>query len=112
MSGSGPTGDDSPFGGGAPNPTDCLTLTGRGTIMSPDPAVLLFLQVGEIIQISLRSVTGPIQAFTSGGQLIGSVFLNGNLSAIIIGCINDAIDYKGRITSLNGGLCELYISIV
>lgn len=111
MSGSGPSNDVSPNGGNTANPTDCLNLTGRGTIMSPDPAIMPLLSVGEIIDISLRSVTGPLQAYTSGGQLIGNVFLPGNLSATFIACINDANDYKARITSLTGGLCELFITL-
>lgn len=111
MSGNGPTGDDTPTGGGTANATDCLNLTGRGTIMSPDPAVLPLLSIGEMLDISLRSVTGPLQAFTQIGQLVGNVFLPGNLSATFIACINDANEYHGRITSLAGGLCELLITL-
>lgn len=111
MSGTGPSNDTSPNGGGTPDLTDCLNLTGRGTIMSPDPAVQSLLSVGEIVEISLRSVTGPLQAYTRTGQLIGNVFLLGNLSATFVACINDANDYKGKITSLTGGLCELFITL-
>jgi len=109
MSGSSST-DDSPFGGGSSNLTDCINLTGRGTIMSPDPAILPSLNVGDIVMISLRSVTGPLQALTQTGQLIGNIFLSGNLSATFITCINEANEYKGKITSLDGGLCEIFIS--
>jgi hypothetical protein len=52
-----------------------------------------------------------LQAYTKAGQLIGNVFLPGNLSASFIACINDANDYKGKITSLTGGLCELFITL-
>jgi len=79
--------------------------------MSPSPAVLPLLSVGEIIDISLRSVIGPLQAYRFDGQFIGNVFLPGNLPATFIACINDANDYKAKITSLTGGLCELFISL-
>jgi hypothetical protein len=110
MSGSNPS-DDSPFVGGSSNLTDCINLTGRGTIMSPDPAILHLLSIGDLVMISLRSVTGPLQALTQAGQLIGNIFLSGNLSATFITCINDVNEYKGKITSLDGGLCEIYISL-
>lgn len=109
MSGSSSS-DDSPIGGGSSNFTDCVNLTGRGMIMSPDPAILPLLTVGDNVTVNLRSVTGPLQALMLTGELIGNIFLPGNLSAQFISCINDANEYKGKITSLDGGLCELFIT--
>ena len=107
MSGSGPSGDEG--GGGGNNATDCSLLTGRGTIMSPDPAVLALLTVNEFLDISLSSVTGPLQGFKRSGELVGNIFLAGSLSAEFITCINSRFEYKGKVTSLSGGLCELLI---
>ncbi len=67
MSGSGP--DYTPSTPGPNNPKDCRTLNGRGTIMSPVPAVLATLNVNDILDIKLRTMTGPPQAFTLTGQL-------------------------------------------
>jgi hypothetical protein len=111
MSGTGPSNNETPSGGGTFNPPDCINLTGRGTIMSPDPAILPLLNGGDIVTISLRSVAGPLQAYTLEGQLIGNIFLPGNLSATFIACISDTNDYQGKITSLSGGLCELFIRL-
>lgn len=111
MSGSSSTSDWSPGGGGAPNQNDCVSLTGRGTIMTPDPTILPLLSVGEFVDVDLRSVTGPLQALTLSGQLIGSIFLPGDLPANFIFCINDGKEYQGRITTLDGGLCELLIKL-
>jgi hypothetical protein len=111
MSGNGGSNDHSTGSGDDKSAQDCGTLTGQGTIMSPDPKILPLLKIGEILDIGIRSVTGPIQAFTKAGQLVGSVFLPGNLSAAFISCINDNNDYQARITSLIGGLCELLITI-
>lgn len=79
--------------------------------MSPAPAVLPLLNVNEMLDIRLRSVTGPLQAFTSSGQLVGGVFLPANLSAAFIACMNDNFEYQGKIISLTGGLCELLITL-
>lgn len=90
-------------------PPNCTTLTGRGTIMSPSAAVLATLKVGDILTINLRSATGPVQAFTASGQLVGSVLSSSAATADLLYCINAGYDYQGRITSLVGGSCELVI---
>lgn len=110
MSGSGPS-DDTTTPGGDQNALNCSTLNGRGTIMSPTPAVLPLLNVNDMLDIRLRSVTGPLQAFTASGQLVGGVFLPANLSAAFIACMNDNFEYQGKIISLTGGLCELLITL-
>jgi hypothetical protein len=112
MSGNNNTDHDTPTGGGgADNTPNCATLSGRGTIMSPVAAVLVTLNVGDILTISLRSATGPVQAFTIAGQLVGSVLLSSVFSTSLIYCINEQFEYQGRITSLVGGSCELVISV-
>lgn len=111
MSGSGPSDDYTPTTGGDQSAPNCSTLNGRGTIMSPVPTVLPLLNINDMLDIRLRSVTGPLQAFTDSGQLVGGVFLPANLSAAFIACINDDFDYQGKIISLSGGLCELLISL-
>ncbi|MET3501345.1 flagellar biosynthesis/type III secretory pathway ATPase [Mucilaginibacter rubeus] len=108
MSGSG--GDFSTSGGGKTE-YDCRTLSGHGTIMSPAPAVLTTLSVGDYLDITLRTVTS-LQGVTSTGQVVGGVFVNpGSLQSAIIACINDGNEYQGRITSLVGGSCELFITV-
>jgi hypothetical protein len=109
MSGSGDT--DFSTGGGGAAQQDCRTLSGQGTIMSPVPAVLATLSVNDYLDITLRTVTS-LQGVTTGGQLVGGVFVNpGNLQSAIIACINDGNEYHGRITSLVGGSCELFITV-
>jgi hypothetical protein len=80
--------------------------------MSPDPAILPTLLVGQRLDIKLRTVTGPLLAFTKAGALVGSVFLPGSTSGEFISCINDGYEYEGKITTLVGGLCELLISAI
>lgn len=111
MSGSGPSGDETPTIGGGQNSPNCSILSGRGTIMSPAPAVLPSLKVNDLLDVSLRGVTGPLQAYTQAGQLVGGIFLLANLSASFIACINDNFEYQAKIVSLTGGLCEILISI-
>lgn len=108
MSGSG--GDISTGGGGDPQ-YDCRTLSGHGTIMSPVSAILTTLSVNDYLDITLRTVTS-LQGVTAGGQVVGGVFVNpSSLQSAIIGCINDGNEYHGRITSLVGGSCELFITV-
>lgn len=111
MSGSGPSDHQTPTTSNDQSAPNCSMLSGRGTIMSPDPAVLPLLSISDMLDIRLRSVTGPLQAFTATNHLVGGVFLPANLSATFIACINDNFDYQGKIVSLNGGLCELLISL-
>jgi flagellar biosynthesis/type III secretory pathway ATPase len=109
MSGSG----DSDFstGGGGNSQQDCRILSGQGTIMSPAPGVLATLNVNDYLDIKVRTVTA-LQGVALGGQVVGGVFVNpGSLQSAIIACINDGNEYQGRITSLVGGLCELFISV-
>lgn len=107
MSGSG---GDISTGGGGNAEYDCRTLSGQGTIMSPVPAVLATLNVNEYLDIKLRTVTS-LQGVTLGGQVVGGVFVNpSGLQSSIIACMNDGNEYKGRITSLVGGSCELLIT--
>ncbi len=112
MSGNGDSDYDSPPSGGDTSSINCATLSGRGTIMSPSAAVLATLNVGDILAIRLRASTGPVQAFTASGQLVGTVFLTSALSASLIYCLNELVDYQGEVTSLAGGSCELVISAV
>ena len=108
MSGSG---GDISTGGGGHTQYDCRTLSGHGTIMSPIPAVLATLSVNDYLNITLRTVTS-LQGVTLGGQVVGGVFVNpSSLQSAIIGCINDGNEYHGRITSLVGGSCELFITV-
>jgi flagellar biosynthesis/type III secretory pathway ATPase len=109
MSGSGDT--DFSTGGGGNSQQDCRTLSGQGTIMSPAPTVLATLNVNDYLDVKVRTVTA-LQGVTLGGLVVGGVFVNpGSLQSAIIACINDGNEYQGRITSLVGGLCELFISV-
>lgn len=79
--------------------------------MSPAPAVLATLSVNDFLDITLRTVTS-LQGVTAGGQLVGGVFVNpSSLQSAIIACINEGNAYHGRITSLVGGSCELFITV-
>ncbi len=107
---SGNDNNDFSTGSGGSSQQDCRTLSGQGTIMSPVPAVLATLSVGEYLDITLRTVTS-LQGVTASGQVVGGVFVNpSSLQSAIIACINDGNEYQGRITSLVGGSCELIIT--
>lgn len=104
MSGSG---DGLPsFGGGK---TNCEKISTRGLINSPNPKVLIKLKEGDFVELSLKSVTGPIVA-SFGGEIVGSVLATNMVG--LIECMGLDHQYKGKIIVLKSAHCEILITSV
>lgn len=107
MSGS-PGGGGSSFGGGGGAAFDCASVSIQTTIMSPDPIVLAGLSAGDVLNVSLRTATGPLIAVTASGDTLGVIFTT-DLSTLI-DCINNGYDYKATILRISGAECHILIT--
>lgn len=87
---------------------NCDDVSVRGTINSPDPAVLATLTVGNTLSIIVRTVTGPLLAVTEDGRMLGSVFVA--TSDRLIECISEGNTFTGEIISITGAHCVLLIT--
>lgn len=96
------------YRGSSSSTSNCDNIVVKGTVSSPDPVVLATLAVNDIVNITVRTTTGPLQTVTSAGRLLGSVLVAS--SNTIIECITDGYSFKGTITLIRGGYCELLIT--
>lgn len=104
MSGSG----DSSFGGPPIGGAQCQDINTITTVASPDPKVLATINVGDYLDIILRTPTGPIIAVTRTGGVLGAILIV-NI-AQLINCINEGSEYQGRVRSIEGGDCKILIT--
>jgi len=101
-------------GGGGPGPSirnedepSCADLVITTHIASPVPAVISTLSKGDLLTITVASITGPIQVVTSGGKLAGSVISKDQ--ARLLSCINGGTEYEAEVLSIKGGNCQIQI---
>lgn len=107
MSGTG--GDGGAFGGSGGNyDFDCSRVSTKTNIVSPDPVVVSSLRIGDLLDVQLRSATGPVIAVTNAGEVAGSLFVI-NLGALIA-CIINGHEFTAKILSINGGNVQVLIS--
>jgi hypothetical protein len=106
MSGSN-SGEGSSFGGGAPT-VDCESVSIKTRVVSPDPAVLTTLNIGDFLSITLRTSTGPLIATTIDGSILGAVFTTN--PTLLIECINKGHSYQAEILAISGGDCQILIT--
>lgn len=104
MSGSG----GSSFGGSPIGGPQCKDINIITNIATPNPEVLANIEVGDYLDITLRTATGPIIASTGAGDIVGSI-LTMSISQLI-NCINDGFEYHGRVMSKDGGDCKILIT--
>lgn len=108
---SGPSGDGNggDFGGGGGTPAfNCSKVSIKTNIISPDAAVLATVSVGDILQVSLQTATGPLIATTSKGKVLGAIFAKDPTS--LIGCINAGNSYKAEVLKISGGDVQILIT--
>jgi hypothetical protein len=96
------------YRGSGGSSSNCDNIAVKGTVSSPDPAVLATLNVGDKVDIVVRTATGPLQAVTLDGRLLGSILVVS--SNTIIECIAEDNSFEGTITLIRGGHCELLIT--
>lgn len=104
MSGSGGGG----YSGGGISGFDCDNVYINTTIMSPDPVVLATVSQGDILEVSLRSATGPLVAVTGAGGVLGTIATM-ELAALIK-CISDGNKYQAEIANITGGKVQILIT--
>lgn len=105
MSGSGGGGS---YGGGGMSDFDCDNVYINTTIMSPDPAILATVSIGDILEVSLRSATGPLVAVTVTGDILGTIATMELAS--LIKCISDGNAYQAEIKNITGGKVQILIT--
>jgi hypothetical protein len=101
-------GNDFGGGGGGALPFNCNSVSIRTNVIAPDPTVLATVNVRDVLSITLRTNTGPLQAVTAGGAVLGTVFIME--LAELIQCISDGNSYKAVILSIAGGDVQIIIS--
>jgi hypothetical protein len=90
--------------------TNCLTLIIRTHIASPDPAILVQLQVGDMLDVALIPPSGPVQLLTRAGVVVGAVLPVDVIK--LIQCISEGHAYEAKILSISGGNCQVLIQHV
>jgi hypothetical protein len=96
------------YRGSGSSSSNCNNIAVKGTVSSPDPAVLATLTVGDKVDIIVRTTTGPLQAVTKDARVLGSVLVAS--ANTIIECIAEGNSFEGTITLIRGGHCELLIT--
>jgi hypothetical protein len=97
------------FGGGGGGSTfDCENVSIKTSIISPDPKILATLAKKDILNITIRSVTGPLIASTITGNILGAVFTAN--PSLLIDCINKGHSYQAEILKIIGGDCDILIT--
>jgi hypothetical protein len=108
MSGPG-NGNGGNFGGGGGTPDfDCANVSIKTNVISPEHIVLDTVNVGDDLNISLQTATGPLLAKTKKGKILGSVFTKD--PALLIKCINDGYTFKAAILKISGGDVQILIT--
>lgn len=107
---SGNNGGGGNFGGGGGGASvSCQDISIKTSIISPDPAILAIINVDDILNISLRTNTGPLIATTNAGQILGAIFTTN--PTLLIDCINQGYSYQATILSISGGDCQVLITV-
>ncbi len=104
MSGSGSGGG----GGFSQEKKDCNSLTIRTQISSPQPKVVSLLNIDDILNLVLMPPVGPVQVVTQSGQVAGAVS-SADLPELIQCMVNNHV-FIAKVTSINGGYCQILIS--
>lgn len=104
MSGSG----NGSNGGSPGSSTRCQDINTITHIATPNPQILEKVKVGDYLDLTLRTSTGPIQAVTNTGEIVGSI-LTVTISQLI-NCINEGVQFHAKVLSKNGGDCKVLIT--
>lgn len=91
----------------SPSEQSCEKLTILTRLASPVPNVIATLVVGDILNIRLSSVLGPVEAVTNQNQIAGAI-LTAKL-AQLINCIASGTTYVAKVLIVNGGECQVSI---
>lgn len=107
MSGSGGGGG----GGGDPLPSSCETLKFDAQLVSPQPAVVASLKIGDVLEVALAVLKGQtVVQVLKNRQAVGG--LTGPDANRLRNCIEDGHDFKAAVLSVNGGQVRVRVEYV
>lgn len=80
----------------------CELVDFETTVWSPQPSVVLKLQIGQILQVDLEE-EGEVRrvAVRADGDLVGS--LVGTNVASVIRCLQEKVAFGAEVTAVEGG---------
>lgn len=99
------------FGGGPTEDVSCDKLSFEAQIVSPQPAIVATLSVGEMLDVELANVKSQlvVQA-TKAGQPVGG--LAGPDATKLRNCLNDGHRYRAVVRFISGGQVRVHVTHV
>lgn len=100
-------------GGGLPSVNrpnqneNCEDLVINTNLASPQAEVIDVLNRGDILEITIASDQGPIQAINQEGQLAGNIISREQVK--LLNCIIGGTVYEAEVLSINDGQCNIQI---
>lgn len=100
--------DVGPGPGGPGAPGSCDTLRFRTSLVSPDPAVVASLNVGDRLTLAQEAADQPVLAL-HGSDVAGSVA--GVQLATLLRCITEGFLYEAEVVQISGGSVEVEVKL-
>jgi hypothetical protein len=85
----------------------CEMLTDNTTLNSLNPAALVGLKTGEILDVQAQGARGPLVAIDQAGIVVGAI--TSAQAGRILTCITQGHQYVAEVIRINGG--QVIISI-
>lgn len=105
---SGSSGDSGIPSVNRPNQNDnCDGLVINTNLASPQAEVIDALNQGDLLEITIASDQGPIQALDQSGNLAGNIISREQVK--LLNCIISGTVYEAEVLSINDGQCNIQI---
>ncbi len=86
---------------------NCEGLVINTNLASPQAEVINALNQGDLLQITIASDQGPIQAINQAGNLAGNIISREQVK--LLNCIISGTVYEAEVLSINEGQCNIQI---
>ena len=87
----------------------CERVAFRTVIASPQPAVVLTLKAGDVLDVKLQTTPNYAVIAELAGKLVGA--LTGTHVNALISCLQNGFNYIATVVSVVGGKCTVDVSL-
>jgi hypothetical protein len=85
----------------------CEKLSFQSVVNSPQPAVIMTLKVGFVLDVRLQTTPHVAVVVSYKGNLAGA--LTGTKVAALINCLQNSYKFKADVMSITGGNCQVEV---
>jgi hypothetical protein len=87
----------------------CERVAFRAVINSPQPAVVLTLTAGDVLDVKLQTTPTNAVITEFAGKLVGA--LTGTQVNALINCLQNGFSYTATVVSVVGGVCTVDVRL-